>query len=237
MKRYFGIHILGLLFFTFSPTAQSANGAAAEPKRGGTVTLGITRDISVMNPLVDTGSTQKRIRDLMFEPLLGIDLKGYLQPGLAEAWEVSKDGKLYTIRLRKGVKFHNGQEMTAEDAKFSIDYSMNLLARSPFGAPRQIIDVSGDGTNNSGRDVTLARDAAIERGVIINGLVILSEIPLPTNPMHTHPPGGLTAYYENNVIGGPGAFVLEAQNFESFGQMLIQKLIKEIAGLPRPPPG
>ena len=114
---------------------------------------------------------------------------------------------------------------------------MNLLSRSPFGAPRQIIDVSGDGTNNSGRDVTLARDAAIERGVIINGLVILSEIPLPTNPMHTHPPGGLTAYYENNVIGGPGAFVLEAQNFESFGQLLIQKLIKEIAALSPAPPG
>ncbi|HEX9662447.1 MAG TPA: hypothetical protein VGB27_09195, partial [Candidatus Binatia bacterium] len=88
MKRYFGIYILGLFFFTFSPAAQPANGAAAEPKRGGTVTLGITRDISVMNPLVDTGSTQKRIRDLMFEPLLGIDLKGYLQAGLAEAWEV-----------------------------------------------------------------------------------------------------------------------------------------------------
>jgi hypothetical protein len=119
----------------------------------------------------------------------------------------------------------------------AIDYSMNLLSRSPFGAPRQIIDVSGDGTNNSGRDVTMARDAAIERGVIINGLVILSEIPLPTNPMHTHPPGGLTAYYENNVIGGPGAFVLEAQNFDSFGQLLIQKLIKEIAALPPPSPG
>ena len=86
MKRFFGVHILGLLFLTFSPTAQPANGAAAEPKRGGTVTLGITRDISVMNPLVDTSSTQKRIRDLMFEPLLGIDLKGYLQAGLAEAW-------------------------------------------------------------------------------------------------------------------------------------------------------
>ena len=47
--------------------------------------------------------------------------------------------------------------------------------------------------------------------------------------MHTHPPGGLTAYYENNVIGGPGAFVVEAENFESFGQSLISKLIKEIA--------
>jgi peptide/nickel transport system substrate-binding protein len=114
-----------LVLFISSLIAQTAQAAAAEPKRGGTITLGVTRDISVMNPLVDTGSTQKRIRDLMFEALLAIDLKGNLQPALAEAWEVSKDGKLYTMRLRKGVKFHNGQEMTAEDAKFAIDYSMN----------------------------------------------------------------------------------------------------------------
>jgi peptide/nickel transport system substrate-binding protein len=140
MKRFFAIHILGLLFLTLSPTAQPVNGAAAEPKRGGSVTVGITRDISVMNPLVDTGSTQKRIRDLMFEPLLGIDLKGYLQPGLAEAWEVSKDGKLYTIRLRKGVKFHNGQEMTAEDAKFAIDYSMNAKNGARGFAELAIVD-------------------------------------------------------------------------------------------------
>lgn len=113
----------------------------------------------------------------------------------------------------------------------AIDFSMSVLARSPYAADRHVIDVSGDGTNNSGRDVTTARDAAIAQGVTINGLVILSEVPLPTNPSHTHPPGGLTAYYENNVIGGPGAFVLEAENFESFGQLLISKLIKEIAAL------
>src|SRR4030095_7918620 len=86
----------------------------------------------------------------------------------------------------------------------AIDFSMGLPARSPFQAARQVIDVSGDGTNNSGRDVTAARDAAIAKGVTINGLVILSDEPLPTNPTHTHPPGGLTAYYEKNVIGGPG---------------------------------
>ena len=103
----------------------------------------------------------------------------------------------------------------------AIDYSMGVLARSPFASPRRVIDVSGDGTNNSGRPVTAARDAAIAQGVTINGLVILSEVPLPTNPMHTHPPGGLTAYYENNVIGGPGAFVVEAGSFEAFGQLLI----------------
>ena len=110
-----------------------------------------------------------------------------------------------------------------------IDYSMAVLARSPFAGQRRVIDVSGDGTNNSGRPVTAARDAAIAQGVTINGLVILSDVPLPTNPMHTHPPGGLTAYYENNVIGGPGAFVVEAENFEAFGQLLVSKLVKEIA--------
>jgi hypothetical protein len=114
----------------------------------------------------------------------------------------------------------------------AIDYSMGVLARSPFAGPRHVIDVSGDGTNNSGRPVTAARDAAIAQGVTINGLVILSEVPLPTNPLHTHPPGGLTAYYESNVIGGPGAFVVEAESFEAFGQLLISKLVKEIALAP-----
>jgi ABC-type transport system substrate-binding protein len=130
----------GLVLFIFSLSAQAAQAAAPEPKRGGTITLGVTRDISVMNPLVDTGSTQKRIRDLMFEPLLAIDLKGNLQPALAEGWEVSKDGKLYTIRLRKGVKFHNGQEMTADDAKFAIDYSMNAKNGARGFAELAIVD-------------------------------------------------------------------------------------------------
>ena len=117
----------------------------------------------------------------------------------------------------------------------AIDFSMTLLAQSPFQANRQVIDISGDGTNNSGRDVTAARDEALSKGVTINGLVILSDVPLATNPAHTHPPGGLTAYYENNVIGGPGAFVLEAAGFEAFGQLIISKLVKEIAGLASPP--
>jgi len=114
----------------------------------------------------------------------------------------------------------------------AIDFGMAQLRRSPYQSDRRVIDVSGDGTNNSGRPVTEARDAAVAQGVTINGLVILSEIPLATNPMHTHPPGGLTSYYEKNVAAGPGAFVVEAENFEAFGQSLISKLIKEIAEVP-----
>lgn len=116
----------------------------------------------------------------------------------------------------------------------AIEFSQALLARSPFQSDRHVIDISGDGTNNSGADVTAARDAALAKGIIINGLVIVSDEPLPTNPTHTHPPGGLKEYYESNVIGGPGAFVLEAQGFETFGQSIISKLIKEIAQLLEP---
>ena len=111
----------------------------------------------------------------------------------------------------------------------AIDFSMLVLTRSPFQSARRVIDISGDGTNNSGREVTTARNEAISKGVTINGLVILSEVPLPTNPAHTHPPGGLTAYYETNVIGGPGAFVVEAESFAAFGQLITNKLVKEIA--------
>ena len=51
----------------------------------------------------------------------------------------------------------------------------------------------------------------------INGLVILTDTPIPYNPEHTNPPGGLENYYRENVIGGTNAFVMAAENFESFG--------------------
>src|SRR3954468_1316573 len=122
-----------------------------------------------------------------------------------------------------------------------IDFSMGVLARAPYESPRRTIDVSGDGTNNSGRDVTLARDEALAKGVTINGLVILSDRPMPWNPEHTNPPGGLAHYYQTNVVGGPGAFVVVAENFNSFGQAIVKKLIAEIADLrpaqaPQTPP-
>lgn len=114
----------------------------------------------------------------------------------------------------------------------AIEYSMTQFARSPFQSARRVIDVSGDGTSNAGVEVTVARDSAISQGVTVNGLAILSEVPLASNPTHTHPPGGLLKYYEDNVIGGQGAFALSAENFEAFGRSILNKLIKEIAAAP-----
>ena len=115
-----------------------------------------------------------------------------------------------------------------------IEFAVAQFPRAPFAAERQTIDVSGDGTNNSGRDVTLARDEALAKGITINGLVILSDSPLPWNPEHTNPPGGLDGYYRNNVIGGAGAFVMVADNHDSFGQAIVKKMIAEIAFNPPP---
>jgi hypothetical protein len=115
-----------------------------------------------------------------------------------------------------------------------IEFSYAQLERSPYKGVRRTIDVAGDGTNNSGRDIAQVRDEVLNKGVTINGLVILSDSPLPWNPEHTNPPGGLENYYRNNVIGGPGSFVMVAENHNSFGQAIIKKMIAEIAWTPPP---
>ena len=110
-----------------------------------------------------------------------------------------------------------------------LEFSMAQLERAPFEAVRRTIDVAGDGTHNSGRDIVTVRDEVLAKGVTINGLVILSETPLPWNPEHTNPPGGLDEYYRRNVTGGPGSFVMVAENHNSFAQAIVKKMIAEIA--------
>jgi hypothetical protein len=111
----------------------------------------------------------------------------------------------------------------------AIEFAENRLALAPYRSTRRTIDISGDGTNNAGREVSELRDEAVAKGITINGLVILSDTPMAWNPGHTNPPGGLDNYYRNNVVGGAGAFVMVAQNFNSFGQAMIGKLIAEVA--------
>jgi len=99
----------------------------------------------------------------------------------------------------------------------AIDYAMTLWRESPYLALRRVIDISGDGANNRGRPAAFARDEAVRAGVGINGLPILSLDP------------GLDVYYETNVIGGPGAFVVAAQSYDTFASAILRKLITEIS--------
>ena len=98
-----------------------------------------------------------------------------------------------------------------------IDYSVGLFGRGSYEGQRRVIDISGDGINNTGRRPGDARDDAVSRGLTINGLAILTDF------------GGLDRYFEKHVAGGPGAFVIAAENFESFAAAILSKLIREIA--------
>ncbi len=110
----------------------------------------------------------------------------------------------------------------------AIDFAMARFAAAKWQANRRIIDISGDGTNNSGRAITEARDQAIASGVTINGLAIINDKPNLGYSAHTQPPGGLPLYYKQNVIGGPNAFLLVVQDFNSFADAMANKLAKEI---------
>ena len=93
---------------------------------------------------------------------------------------------------------------------------------------------TADGNNNSARSVTDARDDALAKGITINALVILTPLAESFRPEHTNPPGGLEKYFQDNVIGGFGAFTVVAESHEAFGRALTKKLVAEIAGLPQP---
>jgi hypothetical protein len=117
----------------------------------------------------------------------------------------------------------------------AIDFAMERFAAADLRANRRIIDVSGDGTNNSGRSVTDARDEALAQGVTINGLAIINDRPNPGYAFHTQPPGGLPEWYRQNVIGGPGAFLRVVEDFRSFADAMTDKLVSEIASISPPP--
>lgn len=108
----------------------------------------------------------------------------------------------------------------------AIDYAMVMLAASPLRGARRVIDVSGDGSNNAGRLASQARDDAVKAGVVINGLPITWIEP------------GLDLYYRDNVIGGPGAFVIAVDSYDNFADAILNKLVTEIAGIaPKLPTG
>ncbi|MCX7373673.1 MAG: DUF1194 domain-containing protein [Alphaproteobacteria bacterium] len=112
----------------------------------------------------------------------------------------------------------------------AIDFAGRLFGQT-FEGTRRVVDISGDGINNSGRDLALARQAAVEQGIILNGLAVLDRTPPPGGLMSQQP---LDEYYRERVIGGPGAFVMAADGFEAFEPAVRRKIIREVAGLPGP---
>jgi hypothetical protein len=121
--------------------------------------------------------------------------------------------------------------MTAHWTSISgaLDHAAALFENNGFEGVRRVIDISGDGYNNRGRRVELARDEAVAAGITINGLPIVNDRP---NPWGGSPPKDLDLYYEERVIGGPGAFIVVAKDYTAFASAILSKLLLEIAGAP-----
>jgi hypothetical protein len=103
---------------------------------------------------------------------------------------------------------------------------MPLFEENPYHGLRRVIDISGDGPNNNGAPVTDARDAALQKGITINGLPIMVKEP----SYSTMDIDNLDLYYEDCVIGGPGSFVVTIKDRDKFKEAIRSKLILEVAG-------
>src|SRR3954462_8412924 len=108
----------------------------------------------------------------------------------------------------------------------AINFAMPLFDENPHRGLRRVIDISGDGPNNNGGPVTLARDAALEKGIVINGLPIMVKEP----SYSTMDIDNLDYYYEDCVVGGPGSFVIAIKDREKFKEAIRTKLLMEVAG-------
>jgi hypothetical protein len=104
----------------------------------------------------------------------------------------------------------------------AIDFALRTLDGFAGRPDRRVIDVSGDGANNSGELCKPARDRAVARGVTINGLPIEADEP------------GIERFYREHVIGGADAFVVVAADYDAFAEAILAKLVREIAAVPPP---
>ncbi len=111
--------------------APTAKATTAAPKKGGIIRLGTSSDFQGFDPHLNIDPWSIELALMLYNPLLEMDA-GKFKPALAESWETSPDGFTYTFKLRKGVKFHSGQEFTAVDAQFSLSRVMDK--KSPLAS-------------------------------------------------------------------------------------------------------
>ncbi|MCX5701617.1 MAG: ABC transporter substrate-binding protein [Candidatus Omnitrophica bacterium] len=127
--------IIFTLLIMLTLTVTGNKGITKQDKPyGGILVWGTRNKPTIINPLFTTSSVSMSLLDLIFNRLVRIGSKGEIEPDLAESWDISSDGLVYTFYLRKGVRFHDGVECTADDVKFTYESVINPKNNSPFNS-------------------------------------------------------------------------------------------------------
>lgn len=113
----------------------------------------------------------------------------------------------------------------------ALEFAVDLFAESRFQGAKRVIDISGDGPNNQGAPVDITRDAAVAKGIVINGLPLMTSGGYST--LYDVP--DLDRYYRDCVTGGPGSFVIPVNDWSQFPEAIRRKLVLELAGTGYPP--
>lgn len=147
---------------------------------------------------------------------------GRVEESSVVAWQVieeAKDAEAFAAKLEaRPIGTRHGTSISS-----AIDFGTKLIETNAYFGARRIVDVSGDGYNNTGLPIAVTRDDALARGIVINGLAILIRATNATVP--------LEHYYAECVIGGPGSFMIPVRNVEDFTSAVRQKLLLEVSGL------
>jgi ABC-type transport system substrate-binding protein len=181
---------------------QSKPAASKEqPKQGGTLIFGLGKEFANPNPFIQTSSTFQFVKEACYESLLTSNDEGNVVPALAEAYDVSPGGTVVTLRLRKGVKFHNGKEMKADDVVWSANHVKNPK-NGAFGN-NMITDVKAvEKIDDYTVRVTLHKPSV----TILAYLSNIQMLPIvPANSLQT----GQIKLDKNIFVPGTGAFIFE----------------------------
>src|SRR5260370_3188283 len=112
-----------------SPTTAPAS-TSGDIKRGGQIVYADAADPKSMDPAFITNRNGARVLQMLYDPLIDLDAESKLVPALAESWEISSDAKTITLKLRRGVKFHDGTDFDAAAVKVHFDRHLDPASQS-----------------------------------------------------------------------------------------------------------
>jgi peptide/nickel transport system substrate-binding protein len=168
------------------PTTSGGLSDPGEPREGGEIVLAVTQEPDFLDPYLAEAAGTKEILYNLFEGLVKLETDGSFSPSLAEEYEMAADGRSYRFKLRKGVKFHNGDEMTAEDVIYSLERGAGLLPGADTPLIPEFASIESVSANDAGDEVTVALK---HPDVDLIGFLTQAIIPAGYEEQNTHPIG------------------------------------------------